>query len=340
MKVGYIHFYGLGDNIFALEPLFALKAIFKCEVIVFGNAIMENLLLHCDFVDFVHDIQGDIASHIDLFNSYNLDYAILTNCKRCYLYPLQASNVKTIITTTKIPSLFSMRCKTIPTHLLPKYRNMTRYEQGLSYVRKINPKLFDTKIKTICLNNAKVKTTQEQKERVKSFIANHAKTRGGGGNSKLILINPFSHTATHTLPLESYIEIIAHISNMQNCIPIVATYPQIHDYFLEALSTWKNETKQEISNLIIFQNDDDILNLAALIEQMDYVISPSTGTIHLASNLGVPTIGLFSAYDTKKWGTKSKQYVILPYEKTQMNENDIQQAITQTLHILQDNIRN
>ena len=58
--------------------------------------------------------------------------------------------------------------------------------QGLSYVRKINPKLFDTKIKTICLNNAKVKTTQEQKEKVKSFIANHAKTRGGG-----VILNSF-----------------------------------------------------------------------------------------------------------------------------------------------------
>lgn len=109
---------------------------------------------------------------------------------------------------------------------------------------------------------------------------------------------------------------------------------------MEALSAWKNETKQEISNLIIFQNDDDILNLAALIEQMDYVISPSTGTIHLASNLCVPTIGLFSLYDTKKWGTKSKQYVILPYEKTQMSKDDIQQAIAQTLHILQENINN
>lgn len=338
MKVGYIHFYGLGDNIFALEPLFALKAIFNCEVIVFGNAIMKNLLLHCDFVDSVHDIQGDIASHIDLFNSYNLDYAILTNCKRCYLYPLQESNVKTIITTTKIPSLFSTRCKTIPMHLLPKYRNMTRYEQGLSFVRKINPKLFDTKIKTICLDNAKVKTTQEQKDKIHSFLTNHIKTKKN--DSKLILINPFSHTATHTLPLESYIEIIAHISKIQTCIPVIATYPQIHDYFVEALSTWKNETKQEISNLIIFQNDDDILNLAALIEQMDYVISPSTGTIHLASNLCVPTIGLFSQYDTKKWGTKSKQYVILPCEKTQMSEDDIQQAIAQTLHILQENINN
>lgn len=181
MKIGYIHFYGLGDNIFALEPLFALKAIFNCEVIVFGNAIMKNLLLHCNFVDFVHDIQSDIASHIDLFNSYNLDYAILTNCKRCYLYPLQESNVKTIITTTKIPSLFSMRCKTIPMHLLPKYRNMTRYEQSLGFVRKINPKLFDTKIKTLCLDNAKVKTTQEQKERVKTLVDNHAETMGGGG---------------------------------------------------------------------------------------------------------------------------------------------------------------
>lgn len=337
MKVGYIHFYGLGDNIFALEPLFALKTIFNCEVIVFGNAMMQNLLLHCDFVDCVHDINGDIASHIDLFNSYHLDYAILTNCKRCYLYPLQKSNVKTIITTTKIPSLFSLRCKTVPIHLVPKYRNMTRYELSLSLVRKINPKLFDSKIKTLCFDDAKVKTTLDQKEKIQSFIANHTKTKEK--NSKLILINPFSNTATHTLPLEAYIELIANIGNMRNCIPVVATYPYIHEHFLHALSAWKNTNQQKIPNPIIFPNDNDILNLAALIEQMDYVISPSTGTIHLASNLCIPTIGLFSQYDTKKWGTKSKQYVILPHEKTLMSKDNIKHAIKQTLHMLQTNLQ-
>ena len=180
MKVGYIHFYGLGDNIFSIEPLFALKKIYDCELIVFGNANMQSLLRHCDFVDCVHDINGDVASHIDLINSYSLDYAILTNCKRCYLRPLEKTNVKKIITTTKIPSLFSMRCKTIPLHLLPQYRSMSRYKQALCFASAINPKLFNSKINSLCLNDAKIQTTLAQKEKVKQLIANHINEGGGG----------------------------------------------------------------------------------------------------------------------------------------------------------------
>ena len=129
------------------------------------------------------------------------------------------------------------------------------------------------------------------------------------------------------------------IGNMQNCIPIVATYPEIHDNFISTLKQWQNNAQNEISKLLIFKNDDDILNLAALIEKMHYVISPSTGTIHLASNLCVPTIGLFSQYDTIKWGTKSNQYVILPKPKNDMSENDINIAIMQTMQILETNIK-
>ena len=344
MRVGYIHFYGLGDNVFAIEPLFALKKIYNCEVIVFGNANMQSLLLHCNFVDFVHDVGGDISNHISTINSYNLDYVILTNCKRCYLRPLEKTNARTIITTTKIPSLFSLRCKTIPIHLLPNYRSMSRYKQALCFVRAINPKIFDSKINSICLDDAKIQTTMLQKEKIKALISNHinaasrVKEGGGGDNYAYILINPFSKTANHTLPIESYLKIIWLIDNIRNYIPIVATYPEIHNDFMYSLEQWQNKTKCKIEKLLIFQNDNDILNLVALIEQMQCVISPSTGTIHLASNLCVPTIGLFSQYDTIRWSTKSNQYVILPKPKNDMSIDEIETAITQTIQLLQTTI--
>ncbi len=340
MKVGYIFFHGLGDNIFTLEPLFALKKIFNCEVVVFGNAIMQNLLRYCDFVDVVHNIDSDIANHIATINMYNLDYVILVNCKRCYLRPLEQTNAKVIITTMKIPSLFSWRCKTIPLHFLPKYRRMPRYKQALCFIRKINPKIFDSKIKTLCLDDAKVQTTLAQKAQVKSLINNHMQScrERESNNPIFVLINPFSHTARYTLPIEAFLELILLVGKIPNCIPTIVTYPQIHANFIESLTHWQHAKNLTISNLIIFQNDNDILNLAAFIEQMHYVISPSTGTIHLASNLCIPTIGLFSQYDTIKWGTKSKQYVILPKPKTAMTAEDINKAIIQTIELLQTNI--
>ena len=191
MRVGYIHFYGLGDNIFAIEPLFALKKIYKCDVIVFGNANMKNLLGNCNFVDYIYDVDGDISNHISTINSCNLDYVILTNCKRRYLRPLEKTNARTIITTTKIPSLFSLRCKTIPTHLLPKYRSMSRYKQALCFVRAINPNIFDCKINSIRLDDAKIQTTITQKESVKTIIANHINAISSANNGGGVIISIF-----------------------------------------------------------------------------------------------------------------------------------------------------
>lgn len=339
MKIGYLHFYGLGDNIFAMEALFALKKIFACELIVFGNENMQNLLRYCEFVDCVHDIKGDVASHVDTINSYSLDYVILTNCKRCYLRPLEKTNARKIITATKIPSLFSLRCKTIPLNILPKYKVMSRRQQSLCFVRAINPKLFDSKIDSICLDDAKIQATSTQRKKAKELVLCYVNEGGRGVNHALILINPFSKTANHTLPLESYLEIMFLINCIKDCIPVVATYPEIHDSFTTALSKWEGKTRQKISKLLIFQNDNDILNIVALIEQMKCVISPSTGTIHLASNLCVPTIGLFSQYDTIKWSTKSNQYVILPKPKDDMSADEISDAITKTMRLLKETLR-
>ena len=55
-------------------------------------------------------------------------------------------------------------------------------------------------------------------------------------------------------------------------------------------------------NCKIFVNNADILNLIALFERVDALISVDTGNIHIADNMRLPTFGLYNKAVLKRWG--------------------------------------
>ena len=55
-------------------------------------------------------------------------------------------------------------------------------------------------------------------------------------------------------------------------------------------------------NCKIFVNNADILNLIALFERVDALISVDTGNIHIADNMRLPTFGLYNRAVLKRWG--------------------------------------
>ncbi|MGI0406575.1 glycosyltransferase family 9 protein [Helicobacter himalayensis] len=83
----------------------------------------------------------------------------------------------------------------------------------------------------------------------------------------------------------------------------------------------------EHKGLYIFENNDNLFNLVALTQKMECVISPSTGNIHIASNLGIPTIGLYNARDTIMWASRDKNYVILKYMPHQITHTQSQEVV-------------
>lgn len=83
----------------------------------------------------------------------------------------------------------------------------------------------------------------------------------------------------------------------------------------------------EHKGLYIFENDNNLFNLVALTQKMECVISPSTGNIHIASNLGIPTIGLYEEADTIMWPSRDKNYVILKYMSYQITHTQSQEVV-------------
>lgn len=150
----------------------------------------------------------------------------------------------------------------------------------------------------------------------------------------IICINPFSNAATHTLPLEAFLELISKVLALPNVCVLIITFPSVHNGFVAQVQSHCKLQAQK-SKLFIYQNDNTLQNLIALLGFQSLLISPSTGTIHLASNLGIKTIGLYSRKDTIRWATHDKLYTIIPKEKSLLTQKHCAKIIDKTLSQIQ-----
>ncbi|RDU65706.1 hypothetical protein CQA53_05975 [Helicobacter didelphidarum] len=204
-------------------------------------------------------------------------------------------------------------------------------------MRKINPKLYDSKINTIDLTKSRVKTGKENKRIISDFFQHYIKVLEQKSEninlskSYLIMVNPFSHSAQRSFRALEWLMLIKKISNLPQCLVLVVTYGSGYDNFMCNLKEAKMDS---IPNLLIFQNNHDILNLVEIISRVSCLISPSSGPIHIASNLCIPTIGIYSEHDTKKWATWDRRYVVL--KKIQPSIEETEEAIQKTIDLLQE----
>lgn len=113
-------------------------------------------------------------------------------------------------------------------------------------------------------------------------------------------------------------------------LPLVITYPKVHSEFMIQLEKQDDLRR----NVLVFANNDDLLNLAEMISRCKVVISPSTGIIHLSSNMGVNTIGLYERSESKKWRTKDNRYVFLKSPKSSLTKQEENLAIAQSIDLL------
>lgn len=341
--IGVIHLYGfgLGDNVMVLESLFALKKIYNCKLIVFGvSAILGEMLKHVTYVDEFIESGWFGAECLEYVNKYHYDYIILTKFKTYFIPYLWNLQTKHIITARQFSS-FILPLRTVA------MKNMNVREHILAMVRRVKRNYYDKKIADIDFKHARIVINEEYKQKIDSFLQNKVEI-----STKLIMVVPFNIKSLHKLSMDAYIDVMLRIACITHCVVVVVTYPEVHESFMNSLQSYKN-TYKSFSNqdslhsnnktllppdILIFQNNDDIMNLVALISRCNLVIAPSTGSIHLATHLGIPTIGYYEPSECKKWGghTKDSHYVFLhnPYHLMTKSQENL--AITQTLDMLKN----
>lgn len=387
--MGFVHLYGygLGDNVIAMEAIYALKQIHpNSKIVLFGvGGAMGRLVSEVDFVDEYHSLDGYLPEEsLPKINKYTYDCIIITKFYS-HIFPLLPRlNARKIIIACKGANVL------LP--LLPRYRhirlvpmrNLLLQKVGirahcLKMVRAMNKKLYDKRVKELDFSKARVKTTQENKEFVDEFLSHSiGSSISTSQNLALILVNPFSVMCQHSLSREGYFNLIRAIialdfsggggsyksqntnalemtksshkdtapaqcstnqcltkqnhtnQHSTRLLPLVITYPKVHSEFMTQLEKQDDLRR----NVLVFANNDDLLNLAEMISRCKVVISPSTGIIHLSSNMGVNTIGLYERSESKKWSTKDNRYVFLKSPKYSLTKQEENLAIAQSIDLL------
>lgn len=430
LTLGFLHHYGLGDNLMLLKSLYLAKRAYNCRLIIFGNALFKQILSFVDFLDstdLVVDISHLCEESLPLVARHKCDYLILSNPKAHYIRLLSKLDTP-IITPLKFPSLFCAKAKCPPLTFFLLYRKLRSDNALCALVRLIDKKAFDSFVAN-SINRARNLADLASNDLADNNFSNNdlasaswqmlnlahpnpcAKSLAGGQHYKqksrciidferkmeqldtiikdeiklkapnpkiaqsflsecvenyikdlqnktlqintptnptcaklphithnpqpfIICINPFSNAATHTLPLEVFLELISKVLALPNVCVLVITFPSVHNEFMSQVQSHQELWTQK-SKLFIYQNDNTLSNLIALLGFQSLLISPSTGTIHLASNLGIKTIGLYSRKDTTRWATHDKLYTIIPKEKSLLTQKHCAKIIENTISQIQ-----
>lgn len=346
----------LGSNVIYAKAFCAIKELFACRLIVFGNATTTALYSQASHIDTLLDIGLDvwqldsspketIHKQITTINSFACDYLILSDAKSAFLRFGLATNARRVLCARKFVSLFAWRARTLPIYASKVYKQMGFENILLHLVRLIDPKAFDSRIASLDFSPARLCAPEPVQAKVDTILRYICEKRfaksclgGGGGleDSRLIVINPFNVNNAYSLPQHAWLELIAQVCKTHQVL--VITYPAVHREFMQALRDHKRCRELNLRNLIIFANNK-LPHLIALITRASLCISPSTGTTHLALNLGVPSIGLYAEYDKPRWGHKDLHYITLEAPRDQLTKAQCQKTIQATTALLEQCIR-
>ncbi|TXE88145.1 glycosyltransferase family 9 protein [Campylobacter volucris] len=150
--------------------------------------------------------------------------------------------------------------------------------------------------------------------------------------NNFIIINPFSISTKFNLNIFLYFDLIQKILNTKNISIVIPTYNRVYKYFIEKITEFDSKL---LTKIFIFQNNNDILNLVELISKSKCVISPSTGVIHIANNLKISSMGLYSKKDSIYWSTYNKNYVFIDAIHNKFSRNDADKIISDVINKLQ-----
>lgn len=150
--------------------------------------------------------------------------------------------------------------------------------------------------------------------------------------SPKVLIHATSGNKNKHWSSKSFAEVIEHLVNKKD-VQIFYTgtesdrkiYDEIHTYI-------KTELNIKPVNLC---GDLSIQDSMALIQKMNFVIGVDSGTLHLASSLNIPVIGIYGPMDPTKWKAWGDYHRIL-YSEINCIPCELKKKCTKNIQCLKD----
>lgn len=271
----------LGDNVVALKAFYAAKILYPyAKILVYTNALGANLYACVPFIDEIINLDA----HTPL-PQYTIDICIITHRTRANIDFAKRIKAKKVIMQAHLSNL-----------LLPHFRKdfnfsvQSRLESDniLRYVRMIDKTHFDSMLPMIDFTQAKLQSTPANQAFVQQFLDSHVIA-----HHTLIGINIFgSGESAWNFSLEVWLEIIRTLAQ---------TYPKVAFILTTRMQSPLCSIHFTEPNIVVFANNDDVLNLVALTARLAMLVSVDTGNMHIADNLGIPRVGLYPSSMIRRW---------------------------------------
>lgn len=192
-------------------------------------------------------------------------------------------NAKRIISPFSIKTFFRKNYDSVFYHKWHKHREVWR---SVQIVRHINPKHFDENIAKLNIHNFKIQTLPSHKARINEFLALYKSYKF------IVGVNPFGNTVYKFVAQDFAILTKTLAQKYPNVLFVVMS-------FSANLISFKPFAE---ANIVIFENDDEIMNLVELTSRLNMLISPDTGNVHIADIFEVPILQTMKANLILKWG--------------------------------------
>ncbi len=232
---------GIGDSMFALKALYALKEYYNAEVIYLGGANTKELFSGFKFID--KYVCASVGSgwinddYISTINSLELDFLILSVSRHHNVKLALASNAKKIVFAPKTKkraigyffmNFLHSRFKLLYTHLgFWKNKSISLESLLLDMVKSINPsksnKNLDFMPTRLCVDLV-------YKEHIDSFLGKEQK--------RFVMVVPFGVSSPFNLPIRYYIHLISLILSLPAINVVVPVYYKTKLDFLNACRVW------------------------------------------------------------------------------------------------------
>lgn len=329
-KIAYYRNLFIGDSIIALDSIYAIKALYPSAfLVVYTGDIGVRIFSKFDFIDEIVNIQNLSKEQIiKSLDSFAFDYLILTQPNRRHTSIASASNAKVVISYAMWHNIFRRFWGNIFSKVFYKrgfrqfkrvfysvaFGNTPNYKRLLSLVREIDAPHYDSS--KIDFTPTRFPHSHTHIE----FLKQNLKTPT---QSYKILINPYSNSCPISLTLQGYATLATTLAKaLPQAQIIISSFEYAPTFPLEVQQNSLNS--KEARNIHIFKNNHDLGNLIELVRSVDLLISPSTGTIHIADNLGIKIIGLYSKKDMRLWLGKNmdkSSMIVLKTHYSKLNQS-------------------
>lgn len=308
--IGFYRAGFLGDNVVALKALLMLRHSYDGDIIVYTNA--QGMQIFSKLSGFVC-IDSSAMSKQELLahiNAQHFECFILTQPNRWSCKLLSMSNAKRIISFATLANLFSPRISKV---FFSRAFSQISYHKALcKLVAKVDSKRFAKA--SIDFSNFRYPVDESARARVQAALdsaTHYLITPKPAPNPKspvslapIICLNPFVKSTRINLPLSTYINLAYKLATrFESMRFVILHYNGAPTFCLQ----------DPLPNLFVFSNDNDLANLIELLRLSCLLISPSTGTIHIADMLHIPTIGIYNRKDSRLWlgDSMQKQHLVL-----------------------------